>query len=181
MRNNSLRGADVKNGSLLAQDFKPGQLPAGSPGERGPVGPQGLQGLPGKDATPADFAGEPTIAVAAAPGAGSQCAAVAQFCTGSNGWAWRNFGTGYQPVGFWKDRGGIVHLEGVAELYGGAGGGQPAAFILPEGYRPSAIRQFPVRSTGDTLRHVDIQPDGQVDPVLGGGGTASLDGISFRP
>src|SRR6266540_1285157 len=39
----------------------------------GPTGPPGVDGTPGKDATPADFAGEPTTLVAAAPGTGSQC------------------------------------------------------------------------------------------------------------
>jgi hypothetical protein len=183
VKNGSLTGADVKNNSiqsvdvanLRATDFASGALPAGPPG------PPGQPGAAGKDATPADFAGEPTISVAAAPGVGGQCSAVAQFCTGSNGWSWRNYGNGYQAVGFWKDRGGVVHLEGVAELFGGAGGGQPAVFILPPGYRPAATRQFPVRTTADTLRYVDVTPAGEVKAVLGGAGTASLDGITFRP
>lgn len=52
VKNNSLTGKDVKNltsgdvndASLLAKDFKPGQLPAGpqgTPGQRGPAGPSG--------------------------------------------------------------------------------------------------------------------------------------------
>jgi len=74
-----------------------------------------------------------------------------------------------------------VHLEGVAELTGGSGGAQPAAFVLPDGYRPPADRRFTIVSTVDTPRHVDVQADGRVEPVLGGGGTAPLDGVSFRP
>ena len=42
IRNGTIRSGDVGTGSLLAADFKAGQLPAG---ERGP------QGLPGQDAT----------------------------------------------------------------------------------------------------------------------------------
>jgi hypothetical protein len=126
-------------------------------------------------------AGEPARLVAGAPGVGGQCAAVAQFCTGSNGWSWRNYGNGYDAAGFWKDRGGVVHLQGVPELTGGAGGGQSAAFILPDGYRPPAARRFTIVSTADTPRHVDVHADGRVEPVLGGAGTAPLDGISFRP
>jgi hypothetical protein len=152
--------------------------PAGAPGR---PGADGAPGAAGRDATPADFAGEPARLVAGAPGVGGQCAAVAQFCTGGNGWLWRNYGNGYDAVGFWKDRGGGVHLQGVAELTGGAGGGQSAAFILPDGYRPPAARRFTIVSTADTPHHVDVHADGRVEPVLGGAGTAPLDGISFRP
>ncbi len=178
VRNNTLTGADVRN--LTMADFAAQERP-GLAGVPGPPGPPGPPGVAGKDATPADFAGEPTSSVAAAPAGGGQCAAVAQFCTGSNNWRWRNYGNGYQLVGYWKDRGGVVHLEGVAELFGGAAGGQPAAFILPEGYRPTSIRQFPIRAGADTLRYVEVRPDGQVDPQIGGAGLAPLDGINFRP
>lgn len=41
LRKDSVTSAKVKDGSLLAGDFKPGQLPAG---ERGPQGPQGAPG-----------------------------------------------------------------------------------------------------------------------------------------
>jgi hypothetical protein len=179
IRNGTIGTSDVKNGALLAQDFRHGDLPAG---EQGPPGP------PGKDATPADFAGEATRGVTAAPVEANQCSAVAQFCTGSNNWRWRNYGNGYQAVGFWKDRGGVVHLEGVAELFGGAAGGQPSAFILPAGYRPTGTRRFTIGAAVDAqpsstqvLRFVEVRVDGQVDPDLGGAGIAPLDGIAFRP
>jgi hypothetical protein len=152
--------------------------PAGAPGR---AGADGAPGAPGRDATPADLAGEPARLIAGAPGAGGQCTAAGQFCTGANGWSWRNYANGYEAVGFWKDRGGVVHLQGLAELAGGAAGGQPAAFILPDGYRPAAARRFTIVSTADTPRHVDVYADGRVEPVLGGAGTAPLDGISFRP
>jgi hypothetical protein len=44
LKPNSVTNAKVKNGSLLAQDFKAGQLPKG---ERGPTGDRGPQGTPG--------------------------------------------------------------------------------------------------------------------------------------
>lgn len=52
VKNNSLTGADVKglrsaditNGSLLARDFKAGQLPAGAKGEKGDKGDTGTGG-----------------------------------------------------------------------------------------------------------------------------------------
>ena len=42
--------AKVRDGSLLAADFRAGQLPAGASGPQGPAGDRGPQGPPGKDA-----------------------------------------------------------------------------------------------------------------------------------
>jgi hypothetical protein len=44
IQNNTLSTLDIRNFSLLKNDFKKGQLPAGP---RGPAGPQGLAGTPG--------------------------------------------------------------------------------------------------------------------------------------
>jgi hypothetical protein len=44
---NAVTSLKVKNSSLLAEDFAPGQLPQGAQGPQGPVGPQGPQGPPG--------------------------------------------------------------------------------------------------------------------------------------
>jgi len=44
---NSVTSLQVKNGSLLAKDFKKGQLKAGKTGAAGPAGPQGARGLGG--------------------------------------------------------------------------------------------------------------------------------------
>lgn len=50
---NAVRSRHVLNGSLLVEDFKPGQLPQGpkgekgEKGEKGDVGPRGPDGLPG--------------------------------------------------------------------------------------------------------------------------------------
>ncbi len=139
---NSVGTKQVVNHSLLKADFKAGQLtrgPAGprgakgSPGAQGPTGdpgatgamgatgPQGPTGAAGKDATPADLAGEATHPVAAAPGVAGQCSVPGQFCTGGNGWFWRNYGNGYQSVGYWKDKGGVVHLEGCLKQCGTPG------------------------------------------------------------
>ena len=59
VKNNSLTGrdiknlgtADIKNRSLLSQDFKVGQLPVGAPGPAGPAGPRGPQGATGATGT----------------------------------------------------------------------------------------------------------------------------------
>jgi hypothetical protein len=50
LRAGAVTSSKVKDGSLLARDFKPGQLPGGAkgtPGAMGATGPQGVQGEPG--------------------------------------------------------------------------------------------------------------------------------------
>ena len=47
IRKGAVRSAKVKDGSLLATDFRSGQLPAGPKGETGPRGPKGDPGQPG--------------------------------------------------------------------------------------------------------------------------------------
>ena len=44
---NSVTTVQVKNGSLLAKDFKAGQLPRGAKGPQGPQGDQGVRGFSG--------------------------------------------------------------------------------------------------------------------------------------
>jgi hypothetical protein len=47
LKDNAVTSKKVKNGSLLAADFKAGQLPAGPAGATGPAGSQGPAGPPG--------------------------------------------------------------------------------------------------------------------------------------
>lgn len=47
IRKNAVGSAQVKNRSLLAADFKLGQLPGGRRGAQGPAGPPGVPGAPG--------------------------------------------------------------------------------------------------------------------------------------
>src|SRR5215218_2099685 len=47
IRPNAVRSSDVKDGVLLAKDFRAGQLPAGAPGAPGPKGDQGPPGQNG--------------------------------------------------------------------------------------------------------------------------------------
>ncbi len=44
LKNNAITSPKVKDHSLLAKDFKAGQLPKGSAGAQGPAGPQGPAG-----------------------------------------------------------------------------------------------------------------------------------------
>ena len=45
LKNNAVNSAKVRNGSLRAVDFAPGQIPAGPAGPQGPAGPPGATGL----------------------------------------------------------------------------------------------------------------------------------------
>jgi len=54
LANSSVTGKKVKNGSLKANDFKAGQLPAGA---RGPQGEQGVKGDKGETGSPGAPAG----------------------------------------------------------------------------------------------------------------------------
>jgi len=47
LKKNAITGAKVKNRSLMAADFKAGQLPAGPAGPQGPKGETGATGSPG--------------------------------------------------------------------------------------------------------------------------------------
>ena len=85
-----------------------------------------------------------------------------------------------QPVGFYKDRGGIVHLEGFAQ-----GGKDGFVFTLPPGYRPqSGITQ--IFETGEALilifgSNITIGGEDVSGKVLSNAATAVLSGISYRP
>jgi hypothetical protein len=51
VKDNGIKGTDVKNGSLTADDFA-GSLPAGERGPAGPKGPQGPKGATGAQGEP---------------------------------------------------------------------------------------------------------------------------------
>ena len=65
LKTNAVTGLKVKNGTLLAADFKAGQLPAGPQGAKGDPGAQGSQGAQG----PQGLQGPPGPATGAAGGA----------------------------------------------------------------------------------------------------------------
>jgi hypothetical protein len=89
-------------------------------------------------------------------------------------------GISFQPVGFFKDHEGIVHLEGIAKVTEGF------IFTLPPGYRPaSGVTQAAVAASsgaalifgsGVTLKGKDVS--GKV--LLESGTTAVLTGVTFR-
>lgn len=83
---------------------------------------------------------------------------------GGSGWA--NRGEGYAAAGYFKDRSGLVHLQGAVQ------GSGPEIFRLPRGLSPrGGARRFGA---------VTIRRNGAVR-AAGDAELLSLDGIVFRP
>jgi hypothetical protein len=156
---NAITGIKVKNRSLLGQDLRinslgkvPSATVADTANALAPLEPLHLVGA----------AGEP------------------QFEEGAGNVGLLAPDTLSQPVGFYRDRGGIVHLEGFAES-----GKDGFVFALPPGDRPqSGITQ--IFEAGETLilifgSNITISGEDVSGKVLSDTPTAVLSGISFRP
>jgi hypothetical protein len=156
---NAVTGIKVKNRSLLGQDIRInslGKVPSASVADTAatlaPLEPLHLVGA----------AGEPPFEA----GAGNVGLVAPDTLS--------------QPVGFYRDGGGIVHLEGFAES-----GEDGFVFTLPPGSRPqSGITQ--IFEAGETLilifgSNITIGGEDVSGKVLSNTATAVLSGISFRP
>jgi len=163
----------------------------GAEGPRGRRGATGPTGLAGQDAPPLD---DVHLIAPAPPSPGDNCLKTPvtdQFCgervTPTYG-SWGNYGAGYSPAGYFKDRSGLVHLQGGVTRVGGAAPGF-TIFILPAGYRPSTHRLFAVyagddSTVGPDFAYVQVYTNGRVvllDEDPNGADFLQLDGIQFRP
>jgi hypothetical protein len=91
---------------------------------------------------------------------------------------WHNYGNGFQPARFFKDRFGIVHFEGSI-----AGGG-PHIMHLPPEYSPQYTRIFKVQDDTDPSGYIKISSLGEVvykDYSQAHTVYLQLDGISYLP
>lgn len=89
--------------------------------------------------------------------------------------SWVNYGAASATVGYIKDAGGYVHLQGAAK-----GGAIPGVmFTLPAGYRPAATHDFAVNSNG-AFGWVFVDASGNVNVQSGSNAFVSLAGISFK-
>jgi hypothetical protein len=93
-------------------------------------------------------------------------------------------GVSFNPVGFYKDHEGIVHLQGIAE--GGSSTGLNSVFTLPAGFRPASgklivleqLNESTVIIAGSNTVLTGIDLSGKIvgnkeEPVV-------LDGITFK-
>lgn len=71
--------------------------------------------------------------------------------------SWVNYGAGTAPAGYCKDQFGILHIRGYIK----SGANNTTAFVLPEGYRPSATDTYLILTSG-VLGWLNILPDGSV-------------------
>ncbi len=70
---------------------------------------------------------------------------------------WSAFST--DPVRFYKDAFGVVHIEGGVTRTSGR---SRTIFVLPRGYRPSREQELPVTSYGGKFAEMVLTPDGRV-------------------
>jgi hypothetical protein len=184
VKNGSLTGKDIKSNSVTgknvkglgAGDFKSGQLPTGPQGPKGATGPRGATGAsaPGLG---------PVIPVRAGSSNGN-CTATppktGEFCRSAGGSQQSNYGAPLQPVGYYKDGFGIVHLQGTASLAYCCD-----LFILPPGFRPATARRVFASETNGAHAYIQVDPTGLVghNVSVSGAGVhpVSLDGMDFRP
>jgi hypothetical protein len=96
-----------------------------------------------------------------------------------NGWATAQTKKPPQPetIAFYKDRGGVVHLKGIA----GGGGPDSVIFQLPGAYRPASGRFVSPETGLVSVYGSDSQALGRDGAVISrDGALTSLDGITFR-
>lgn len=161
-------GKSIRDGSVELRDLSRGaraQLRGrkGSPGAPGPVGPPGAPGRAGDRGSAGQDAQLPPLEPRQTPQM-------------ENGW----FDAG---VRFYKDRSGLVHIEGrtVGPTTGKPHGG--TIFTLPEGYRPRSQTLF-VYSAGGSFADLIVEADGRVrpnSPTPTDGWNIHFAALTFRP
>lgn len=93
--------------------------------------------------------------------------------------SWVNYGSGFQPVGFWKDSEGVVHIQGM--IKSGTTTAATPFFVLPAGYRPQNYQIFACESASAYSGVGVNDSNGSVEARAGCSATYQcLNGISFR-
>ena len=91
--------------------------------------------------------------------------------------SWVNSGSGFQEVGYMKDKFGFVHLRGVCE--GGSEVADNVIFTLPAGYRPAQLEIFAVASA-NSIGVAIVNTSGGVLFRAGDNNYFSLSNITFK-
>jgi hypothetical protein len=93
-----------------------------------------------------------------------------------NGWS--NYGGGWEPAGYYRDKFGMVHLKGLIK----GGSLNTAAFTLPVGSRPNYGRHIATLSAnGFTACILYIYSDGTVVPATNCSSSWTSLEVSFKP
>lgn len=89
--------------------------------------------------------------------------------------SWADYGSPFNPSGYYRDPYGVVHLRGTIK----SGVVGSSAFTLPSGYRPANTELFAAISNGAVGRAA-VDNSGGVTPDVGSNVYFSLDGMTFR-
>ena len=185
LRKGSVSAAKIRNGAVTAAKIADGSLPAAKLEDRSLTAAEVADGsLTGAQIDARTLGTVPTAGTAYALSPPEPWHVVGapgepQYL---NGWR-ASTGAATEPVAFFEDREGIVHMRGAA---GGSAGA--IAFRLPRGFRPppGKILDLPVACACGAedigvLNVVGSQPgSGEFDgAVLPPGSTTSFDGVSF--
>jgi hypothetical protein len=72
---------------------------------------------------------------------------------------WENHGGGFENAGFWKDKEGLVHLQGL--IRSGTIANSTVLFTLPTGYRPQVRLIFTILNN-NAVGRIDLLPTGEM-------------------
>jgi hypothetical protein len=220
--NNQVRSSDIKNGQVKSEDIKDGDVSSSDIG----AGQVKSANIGNSEVSSANIgAGQVKSANIGSGQVGADQLAQPEpfnlvgtdpaplFGTGgANDCLWSNFSSGtvtpnspFNPVGFYKDPYGVVHLTGAAESQDGPGGdtacggidngADQRVFTLPAAYQPPHLLSFAVTfGSSSSTGQLDINgpqivtegtatiPPGAVYFATGTGSVTrlSLDGVDFR-
>lgn len=90
--------------------------------------------------------------------------------------SWVNYGSGFNPAGFYKDVFGIVRLRGCVS----GGALNTTIFTLPTGYQPTNKVAYPISGSGGSPGSVLIDASGNISQIASPATTLVLESISFR-
>jgi hypothetical protein len=193
LKKNSVTSAAIRNGQVKTKDLAKNAV-VSSKIKDGQVGSGDIAdgGVGAADVAPAEgfhLVGQPNE-----PGFGNG---------GQNDCIWSNYSQSgippdaLNPVAFFKDPYGVVHLVGVAGENNGPGGDMTCGtdgddgviFTLPPDYRPAHVELLGTAgtnavivgsTTNQNLNSIPVPAGAVIEPSPSNGGISALDGATFR-
>jgi hypothetical protein len=88
--------------------------------------------------------------------------------------SWVDYGSTYVAGQYRRDKQGMVHLRGLVK------NGSGVIATLPEGFRPDEKELIATATWSNTFGRVDIETNGQINPVTYNSNWVSLFNIHFK-
>ncbi len=186
---NSLGSAEI--GGLTGGDITDGGLTGADVADTDSLGSPEVGGLSGGDVTDGSLTGDDitdgSVKNADLEPVESVTHPMLGACDGATNWT--SPSALARQVGFWKDRSGVVHLQGSVGCAGNATEGS-AIFTLPAGYQPTSafgVVRWPALAGGASIAQIAVLDDFSGAVVYDGPDSAaaddyiSLEGLTFRP